>query len=323
MDEQMKFLESQGRQVEIESDTFRKIIRETKDLGTKVILFIGGEPLLRKDLFDLVGYARSLGLSAVIVTNGVLLNRENIERCLRADVDWLSVSIDAATEERFSKIRGENILGEVIRNIEQLNSSKRNKNREFPKIVAVCTIMDDNLEELLDIVNLAKRIEIEKVLFQPVVASNIDQTQRDNNYPGVIPTNRLDVLDKAIDKLIDYKRESIQNFNFIGNSIRHLQLIKRYFRDKVKPCHLPCYAGYNRLQIVQEGKLYFCVSQQEFEATFGNVKVDSLKSLWFSKRARFYRRLIRKCKFPCLQWCSYRDDFFELEGILQKILLFR
>lgn len=48
----MKFSENQGRHTEIDSGTFKKVIRETKELGVNKILFIGGEPFLRKDLFD-------------------------------------------------------------------------------------------------------------------------------------------------------------------------------------------------------------------------------------------------------------------------------
>ena len=323
MFEQMNFLDSQGRQTEIDSAAFRKVIKETKELGTKVILFIGGEPFLREDLFELVSYAKSTGLGAIIVTNGIMLKEEVIEKCFHSDVDWMSISIDAATEKVFSKIRGEDILSKIIENINLLNSLKKKKNRAYPKTVAVCTIMNDNLEELLDVVHLCRRLEIERVLFQPVVANNIDQTQRNVNAPGFVPSPRFGILDKAIDSLLHYKKESSQNFDFIGNSIKNLQLIKRYFRGELKPRDLPCYAGYNRLQIVQEGKLYFCVNQEQHEANFGDIKADSLRDLWYSKKATFYRKLIRKCKVPCLQWCSYRDDFYEVTAMIQKELLFR
>ena len=142
-------------------------------------------------------------------------------------------------------------------------------------------------------------------------------------FPGFVPSHRLNVLDEAIDKLLRYKKESPQNFDFIGNSIKNLELIKKYFRGVLKPEELPCYAGYNRVQVIQEEKLYFCVSQEKYEANFGDIEKDSLKDLWFSGKAKFYRKLIKRCQFPCLQWCSYRDEFYELVGIFQKEFLFR
>lgn len=323
MYEQMDFLQAQGRQTEIDSDTFKKVIRETKELGTNTILFIGGEPLLRKDIFDLVSYAKSLALNTIIVTNGVLLDGDNIRKCFDSGIDWLSISIDAASEKIFSKIRGEDVLGRIIYNIHTLSSMKKSARKEFPKIVSVCTIMNDNLEDLLNVSRLCKGLEIERVLFQPVVANNIDQTEREAAFSGFVPVERYEVLDEVIDRLIDYKRESFQNFNFIANSVNNLMLIKKYFKGRVKPSQQPCYAGYNRLQIVQEGKIYFCVNQKKYEANFGDIKKDSLRNLWRSGKAKFYRKLIKKCAFPCLQWCSYRDEFVELSGLLEKKRLFK
>ncbi len=323
MYEQKRFLQSQGRQVEIDSDTFRKIIGETKELGVETILFIGGEPLLRKDLFELISYAKGLGLNTVIVTNGVLLDEKNIIKCFENGLDWLSISIDAASEQVFSKIRGENVLGRIVKNIELLNKLKNEERKEFPKMVSVCTIMNDNVEELIDVANLCKRLNIERVLFQPVVVNNIDQTLRDADSPNLIPYNKLPVLDKEMNRLIEYKKSSPENFKLVGNSIKYLGLIKKYFRGKISPREWPCYAGYNRVQIVQEGKLYFCVSQEKYDANFGNVSKDSLRDLWYSNEAKFYRKLIRNCKVPCLQWCSYRDGFIELLEIVQRKILFR
>ena len=323
MEEQKKILKAQGKQIEIDSDTCRKVIKETKELGTHLILFIGGEPFLKKDLFDLISYAKSLGLAVSVVTNGVLLNEYNIRRCFDTELGFLSISIDAASENTFSKIRGENVLGKIIGNVRLLNELKRKYGKEFPKMVSVCTIMNDNLEELLDVVHLCKMLEIERVLFQPVVASNIDQTDRRINMATLIPAERLPVLNRGIDKLIEYKKSSLENFKLIGNSIKYLQLIKKYFNSKLHPKELSCYAGYNRVQVVQEGKLYFCVNQAKYDATFGDIRKESLRELWYSKKAKIYRKLIRKCKYPCLQLCSYRGDFIELLEIFQEKILFK
>lgn len=299
---------------------FRKIITDTKELGAEAILFIGGEPLLRADLFDLVKYAKSIGLGTVIVTNGLLLNEENINKCFEAGVDWLSISIDAAKEKTFSKIRGEDLLAKITDNILLLNKMKEENKKEFPKMVSVCTIMDDNLEELLEVVKLSRDLEIEKVIFQPVVANNIDQTQREKDSSCAVPPSREDALHRSIKQLIKYKNESLSQFKFIANSIRNLKLIEKYFKGEVKAANLPCYAGYNRLQIVQEGKVYFCVNQKQYDANYGDVGIDSLKDLWYSKEAKFYRKLIRNCNSPCLQWCSYRDDFIELQEFPRSLL---
>lgn len=318
MHDQMNLLQQQGKQIEIDSDTLQKVIWETKQLGSSSILFLGGEPLLRKDLFDLIHYAKELELNTMMVSNAVLLTAENIERCLASGLNWLSVSIDAATEEKHRHIRGENVLGKIIENVTRLHVMKQEHSKEFPKVVAVCTIMNDNLEELVDIVNLCRRLHMERIIFQPVVANNIDQTQRTE----IFPYERFPVMEKAIDMLIDYKKQSPQNFTFIANGIDHLTVMKRYFKNQVKGLMYPCYAGYNRLQIVQEGKVYFCVNQEKMEASYGDIRQQSLRDLWFSPQARLCRKVIRQCKVPCFQWCSYRDEFIELSDFFEMKRLF-
>lgn len=323
MHEQKKFLLSRGRQVDIDSAAIKKVIRETKEIGTKTILFIGGEPFLKKDLFDLIDYAKGFSLNSIIVTNGVLLNEERIKACFACGVDWLSISLDAATEDTFRKIRGENILGIIVKNIEFLNQLKKDMKKESPRISAVCTIMNDNLEELPEVVNLCKKLGIERIIFQPVVSNNIDQTSRKSYSAGSIPPESFGLMDQMMDKLISCKKESISNFELIANNTGNLKLIKKYFRGTIKPWESICYAGYNRLQVVQEGKIYFCVSQEGREANFGDITKNAMKDLWLSKEAKSYRKLIRNCKLPCLQWCSYRDNFIKFAEAFQKIYLFK
>ena len=260
----------------------------------------------------------------MIATNGVLLNEGNIEKCFEAGVDWLSISIDAASEKTFTSIRRESILNKIIKNIEILNDLKKRKKRESPKIVVVCTIMDDNLEELLDVVRLTKRLNVERIIFQPVVMNNADQSCRDSNSSIFIDPSKFNILDKAIDSLIAYKKSSPENFNFISNSLKHLKLIKEYLKRPLMSNKWPCYSGYNRLQIAQDYRVYFCIPpNRNLDASFGDVSKDSLRDMWYSKEARIRRKLIRKCNAPCLQWCSYRDSFIYLLEIFQKIFLFK
>jgi len=322
MQKQMEINKRENKQIEIDTALCRKIIEDTKELGTNSIIFLGGEPFVRGDLFELVEYAKSFNLETILVTNGVLLNDKNIKNCFESGVNWLSISMDAASEQVFSQIRGQNVFKTIVDNVRNLNRLKKQENREFPKVVVVCTVMNDNLEELVQVVDLCKSLEVDKVLFQPVVACNVDQTQRKREFPGSVPKERLKVLDEAILELIRYKQRTPSNYSFLANSIKRLELMKEYFRGSIDHRDLPCYAGYNRLQIIQEGKVYFCVNRDQNEAVFGDIKNESLKKLWYSKRADQYRKMIRQCPTPCLQLCSQREEFIELVEFSEKKDLF-
>lgn len=322
MHEQMESMKKQNRNVEIDTWLFKKIIKDTKELGAKTILLIGGEPFLREDLFELIKYARSFDLNTAIVSNGVLLKEKNIEACFDAGLQWITVSVDAASEKVFSQIRGQNILRTITDNITELNRLKKQRGMEFPKISVCCTVMNENLEELVQVAKLCRTLEVSKVFFQPVVACNSDQTQRRDEFAGSIPPERLKVLDEALSKLMEYKKSSPSHYSFVANSLALLELMKKYFRGRLDSWEVPCYAGYNRLQIVQEGMVYFCVNQNQYESTFGDIRKNSLKELWYSKKANDYRKLIKECRAPCLQWCSLRDEFIELAEFSKKKDLF-
>jgi 12,18-didecarboxysiroheme deacetylase len=82
------------------------LIQDLKEFGVPVILFSGGEPLMRADLFDLAAQAVAAGMRAVISTNGTLITREAARRLRRLGLSYVGISLDgtAATHDGF---RGE------------------------------------------------------------------------------------------------------------------------------------------------------------------------------------------------------------------------
>lgn len=325
MFERMQSFKLQNRPYQVEIPVIKKLIKEAYRMGVRHLILIGGEPFLEPRLFELILLADQCGFKGItVVTNGTLINEEIIKNIVENNLHtfFLSISIDAASEDTFAKIRGERVLGKIIANVNLINRIKNKQGKNYPKIVCVTTIMDQNLEELQSVVSLCQKLSIPRIIFQPVVVDNTDQNKVDFNSSVFVPSHRYKILDNSIDGLIKYKLSNQENFKFIANSIQQLRLIKKYFKRQLRPRDIRCYAGFNRIQVVQEEKIYFCVNQDRYEPVFGDVKKDNLRSLWFSKKAKFSRKCIRKCTFPCLQWCSYRDEFIELFEILQKGLIF-
>ncbi len=82
------------------------LLRDLKDFGAPVVLFSGGEPLLRPDLLELVDRAVAHGMRAVISTNGTLISRDLAWRLKDLGLSYVGISLDgaAAVHDRF---RGE------------------------------------------------------------------------------------------------------------------------------------------------------------------------------------------------------------------------
>ena len=73
------------------------------DLGTTIITLSGGEPTLHPDLDAIVARIRERGAIATLITNGLLLTPERIQRLNRAGLDYLQISIDNARPDEISK----------------------------------------------------------------------------------------------------------------------------------------------------------------------------------------------------------------------------
>ena len=127
-------------------------------LGTRVVAFSGGEPLVRPEVFDAAAMFRSRGLSLHLLTSGVLL-----ERCADRVVHHFSrvfVSLDAATEERYEDIRGVNALDAVGRGVTRLR-------RLAPRVpvTARATLHRANFRELPRLIEHAKSLGVDGISF--------------------------------------------------------------------------------------------------------------------------------------------------------------
>lgn len=71
------------------------LLAEVAEAGFKIIIFSGGEPLLREDICELISFSSGLGLRPVLGTNGVLMNREIIKKLKSAGLCRAGISLDS------------------------------------------------------------------------------------------------------------------------------------------------------------------------------------------------------------------------------------
>jgi MoaA/NifB/PqqE/SkfB family radical SAM enzyme len=87
----------------VPTETLRRRIDKLAELGTSVVAFSGGEPMLHPDLDDLIRQIRTRGMMAGLITNGYFLVPERIQRLNRAGLDFLQISIDNVEPDEVSK----------------------------------------------------------------------------------------------------------------------------------------------------------------------------------------------------------------------------
>jgi len=91
---------------ELSPEEVKNVIRQARELGAVEITFFGGEPLLRKDLEELVAFASSLKMLPSIDTNGLLLTSERIRKLMDAGLAAVKVSLDSPDAAEHDRLRG-------------------------------------------------------------------------------------------------------------------------------------------------------------------------------------------------------------------------
>ncbi|QSH41168.1 radical SAM protein [Lentisphaerota bacterium ZTH] len=168
----------------------RLLIEQLADFGSPVILFSGGEPLLRKDLPELARYAVEKGMHAVISSNGTLIDSDIAGSLKAAGVTYVGVSIDGLedTHDRFRQRNGAFL--------EALWGIRACRNAGL-KVGLRCTLNKENIQEIPGIFELMIRENIPRICFYHLVS-----TGRGKNIKNSMLSS--EATRRAVDMIIDY-----------------------------------------------------------------------------------------------------------------------
>lgn len=134
---------------ELDTDEARKLIEEIKKAGFKIMIFSGGEPLLRPDIYELGSYARQQGLRPVLGTNATLITPQTARELKEAGFLAAGVSLDTLIPEKNDAFRKLENTSELT-----INGINNLKEAGIPFQIHT-TVMDWNVDELEAITDFA------------------------------------------------------------------------------------------------------------------------------------------------------------------------
>ena len=252
-----------------------RVIDMAADFGILMYNAWSAEPLLRKDLPEIMAYARSKGLGTMMITNGKLLKK----RCGDlADVDYVSVSFDGPTA--CEKLRG--ISADEI--IEGISCLKEQNTLRHP-ILINCVLSPMNLDEAEDVVRLARELDV-KVAFEPV--QQLSGTD-DLTAGGLLFDQENGAQHRKFVSLID----RLIAMKAAGYPIIHSKTYLKRLRDD-RP-QIRCHIDQSILAIDHAGDLYNC---RVHDRPLGNVLETSLSDVW--DRTKSARKTMRENCGGCL-----------------------
>lgn len=250
-----------------------------------------GEPLLNKEFFDMVAYAKAVGIEHVSTfTNGSLLFHDNnVLKLVNSGIDLIRISIDASNQERLKVIKpGANLMN-ILRGVEALSNLIYSKNRTLVEFWTVIT--SENIDDCINIIDLAKSLNISTVNFQIILNTFEYKPEIQNKLIPMKPSR------ESLSSMINSAKEYANKASII------LKIQDSKKRSRENPCHWP----FDSTFISVEGFVVPCCTIADPNiANMGNAFLESFEEIWAGIRYQEFRKLLINHRFhnSCLNCYS-------------------
>lgn len=287
---------------EVDTAAAFRIVDQAYEFGASFFGITGGEALLRKDLFEIIAYARKIGLNTSLITDGALLDEDAFDKVVRNEVR-VSISIDGA-EAINDLIRGKGTHAKTVAAIESLSRENLLNCLVYTLANVDESITNVNAEDFSHVLDLAAKYGARWVIFHGFIPYSKD--------PGSLRA-----------------APSAKQYEWAWNKLYDLQLVHRE-----KPAinvYYPSYARvakqrgmpdfdnwYNHfflgrcffgkfMSVAENGEVIPCSFNDVYR--LGNLKTKSLGKIWgemqsskFFEKIRDRNNLSGKCGV-----CEYRE----------------
>jgi len=280
-----------------------RLVDDVYDFGVKWFGIKGGEPLLRKDIFEIIRHAKSLGLNVCLLTNGYYVDGEIYDKLVKNEV-YTSVSIDGP-EKINDKLRGKGSYEKALSAIRKLS-----KAGILNGLAAAITSV--NYRHLDHVVALAEEYDANFAWFNNLVPSgrakeSMDLTPSPEHYEW------------CLNHIYDLTRRYEEKFEIHVHCPFFARVVKQrdpanfenwYNHRFTGKCTYFAFGGY--ISIIENGDLipcFYTYLEPSKPQLLGNIREQTLKETWGQiQKSDFYTsfrdRSVLKGKCGI---CEYRD----------------
>ena len=271
---------------ELSTNEWIRLIDEIAGLGVLQIHFSGGEPLVRKDLIDLVAHATAAGLYTNLITSGVLLDRDKLAGLEKAGLSHVQISFQGAEASGADTIVG--------------FRGAHDKKREAARLVrdiglpltVNAVVHRQNLHQLPELIDMA--VELDAARLEVAHVQYLGWALK--NRAALIPT-MAQFEDST--RIVEAARERLKGTLVID------YVIPDYYAVRPKKCM----GGWAQqfFNISPSGKVLPCHAAERITGlTFDSVREHSLSWIWDESAAMRKFRGTEWMKEPCKS-CEFRD----------------
>ncbi|MAV30641.1 MAG: pyrroloquinoline quinone biosynthesis protein PqqE [Cycloclasticus sp.] len=273
---------------ELSTEDWKRVLKQSREMGAVQLGFSGGEPLLRSDLIELVQYAHQLGYYSNLITSGYSIDEAKIIALKKAGLDHIQISLQASSQELNDYIAG-------TESFEQKKTvAKLVKKHGYPMVLCV-VLHRANIHQMKDILEMAIELEADFV--------ELANTQ----YYGWAHHNR-DQLMPTQQQLNDAELIANQYQASQKGKMKIYYVVPDYYEGRPKACMNGW--GTTFLTIAPDGLALPCHSARQLpNFDCPNVKDHSVHNIWNESKAFNYFRGDGWMKEPCRS-CEEKDKDF-------------
>ena len=256
--------------------------------GIKFLIFSGGEPLTRHDIYDIAGRCKELGIVTYLSTNGLYVKKSNAEKILDT-FNYIGISIDGSEEvhDAFRGLKGS--FKESMKAVDLLNSYGRTK------VGIRFTMTKDTYDDLAFIFELAEKHNIPKIYISHLVYSG---RGLDNLEMDLTKEQRVSAVNYILDKAFEY-HDSKRDIEIVTGNMEMDAIL---FYDRFIKLY-PMYAGEMKKRLIAWGgnsagrKLLNIDAEGNvkpdpfFPSIIGNIFREDFVDIWTNKPIELLKKL--------------------------------
>ncbi len=268
-----------------------KVFEEAREMGAVQIGFSGGEPLVRKDLPELIRAARDLGFYTNLITSGIGLTEKKIDAFAEAGLDHIQISFQASDETLNAALAGN---AKAFR--QKLEMAKAVKTHGYPMVLNF-VLHRHNIDQIDKIIDLSIELEADDVELATCQFYGWAQLNRE----GLLPTREQ--IARAENVVHQYREKMAGT----GNLANLLFVTPDYYEERPKGCM----GGWGAifLSVTPEGMALPCHSARQLPVEFPSVLENTLQEIWYDSFGFNKYRGFDWMPEPCRSCSEKEKDF--------------
>jgi AdoMet-dependent heme synthase len=264
---------------------WKNVIQSATRLHTTIISISGGEPLLRGDLAEIVGFASDKGIAVHLNSNGTLLTDTCVDALRGARLATLSISLDGARAEEHDAIRGPGAFERAVEGIRLVRAKAPSV-----RIGLNFLITRANFEAMTTMVQFAEELDVHQIKFMPIHTNLLHRDKPLDEYEDLVfSATQLPELEKALSTLqglLDHSPLHTSSRSFFRG------IPELYRGQRGNP---QCYAGFATCAVTPQGWVTPCHNMDGV----ASVRDFPLEEIWRGDAFRKVRQKVKTCPEAC------------------------